>query len=322
LLSLALGLAATKLFKFPPWVTPAVCFNNTTSLPLLLIQSLGATGVLDRLIVGDEKASDAIERAKSYFLVCAIVGNCLTFAIGPRLLDAEDAPDHPRDDQPDLGYHQANGRHENVENDNTNEQTSLLPNSVRRNIDEIEDREYHWGKRHWDKLSPRTQNLLDFVYAFFNSALIGAVLGAIIGLAPPLHRAFFSSSEEGGFLNAWLTSSLSNIGQLFVSLQVVVVGVSLGAALRKMKRGEASGAIPWIPSLFVLVVRFILWPVISIALIWAIASKTRLLGDDPILWFAMMLMPTGPTAMKLVAMADCNDADEDEKMSISKFLVV
>jgi len=71
-----------------------------------------------------------------------------------------------------------------------------------------------------------------------------------------------------------------------------------------------------------LVVRFMIWPVISIIVIWAIATKTSLLGDDPILWFTMMLMPTGPTAVKLVTMADCNNADEEEKMSISKFLVV
>ena len=74
------------------------------------------------------------------------------------------------------------------------------------------------GERQWDKLSPHTQNLLDFAYAFFNSAVIDATLGAVIGLVPPLHRAFFNNTEEGGFLNACLTSSLSNIGQLFVSL--------------------------------------------------------------------------------------------------------
>ena len=250
------------------------------------------------------------------------MGNCLTFAIGPRLLDAEHAPEEPKNDKPDVGYHQENGLLESVENDNANEQTSLLPNFLRRDIDQVEDREYGWAKGYWDKFSPRTQNILEFAYAFFNSALIGAVLGAVIGLVPPLHRAFFNGTEEGGFLNAWLTSSLSNIGELFVSLQVVVVGVSLGAALRKMKRGEASGDVPWIPSLFILVVRFIIWPVISISFIWAIATRTNWLGDDPILWFTMMLMPTGPTAMKLVAMADCNNADEEEKMSISKFLVV
>jgi hypothetical protein len=43
-----------------------------------------------------------------------------------------------------------------------------------------------------------------------------------------------------------------------VSLQVVVVGVFLGAVLRKVKLGEASDSIPWIPSLVVLVVGFVI----------------------------------------------------------------
>ena len=36
----------------------------------------------------------------------------------------------------------------------------------------------------------------------------------------------------------------------------------------------------------------------------------------------MMLMPTGPPAMKLMAMAEVDDADEDEKMSIARVLMV
>lgn len=35
-----------------------------------------------------------------------------------------------------------------------------------------------------------------------------------------------------------------------------------------------------------------------------------------------MLMPTGPPATKLVAMADVSGADENEKMSIAKFLTI
>lgn len=300
-----------------------MCFNNTTSLPLLLIQSLDSTGILDRLIIANEKTSDAIERAKSYFLVCAIVGNCLTFAIGPRLLDAEHAPDKPEENK-HIMHGQEGHREEHPEttNDDATEHTSLLPSRMRNEIDQIEQGGYQRFKSQWDRLPPRMQSFLSLAFDFCNSALIGAVLGAIIGLVPPLHRAFFNDSEHGGFFNAWLTSSLSNIGQLFVSLQVVVVGVSLSSALRKMKRGDASGDMPWIPSLFVLFVRFILWPVISIAMIWAIATKTTWLGNDPMLWFTMMLMPTGPPAMKLVAMADCNNADEEEKMSIAKFLTV
>ena len=61
-----------------------------------------------------------------------------------------------------------------------------------------------------------------------------------------------------------------------------MVEVFLGPALRKIKLEEASGSIPWIPSLVVLVVRFVIWPVISISMIWTIATKTSWLGDDPI----------------------------------------
>jgi len=68
--------------------------------------------------------------------------------------------------------------------------------------------------------------------------------------------------------------------------------------------------------------RFIIWPAISISVIYAFASKTNLLDQDPILWFTMMLMPTGPPAMKLTALADVSGSGEGEKMSIAKFLCV
>lgn len=40
------------------------------------------------------------------------------------------------------------------------------------------------------------------------------------------------------------------------------------------------------------------------------------------LWFCLMLMPTGPPAMKLTALADVNGSKESEKMAIAKFLTV
>lgn len=63
-------------------------------------------------------------------------------------------------------------------------------------------------------------------------------------------------------------------------------------------------------------------PRISISLIWALASKTNLLDADPMLWFAMMLMPTGPPAMILVALTDVTGAPESMKMTIAKFLTI
>jgi auxin efflux carrier family protein len=46
------------------------------------------------------------------------------------------------------------------------------------------------------------------------------------------------------------------------------------------------------------------------------------LTDDLMLWFTMMLMPTGPPAMKLIAMAEASGADREEKMAISKIMAI
>lgn len=61
---------------------------------------------------------------------------------------------------------------------------------------------------------------------------------------------------------------------------------------------------------------------ISISLIYLVASRTSWLSQDPMLWFTMMLMPTGPPALKLTALAEVDGSSEDEKLSIAKFLCV
>jgi hypothetical protein len=48
-----------------------------------------------------------------------------------------------------------------------------------------------------------------------------------------------------------------------------------------------------------------------------VASRLR-----PHPWFAMMLMPTRPPATKLTALADVSSVEEDEKMSIIKFVTI
>ncbi|MCJ1387486.1 hypothetical protein MMC18_000329 [Xylographa bjoerkii] len=277
-----LGFAATRLFKFPSWITPAICFNNTTSLPLLLVQSLESTGILASLLKSDsDTTSKAVDRAKSYFLVCAIVGNSLTFALGPKLLDGEESPDEPKDKQGQQEDNQVsngngdveNGREQNhrgqtsggtqsPENDNrsVNEETSLLPDWIVRDGGAVGREGYDEGRKYWSRLPRLAQKLLDFMYAFLNAPLIGAVVGTVVGLVPPLHKAFFDDQSEGGFFKAWLTTSIENIGGLFATLQAVVVGVKLSSSLRKMKRGEDSGEVPWIPLVFIIMVRNVIWP--------------------------------------------------------------
>jgi auxin efflux carrier family protein len=332
--SFLIGLSGHYLLRMPDWITAAIMFNNTTSYPLLLIQALDETGILSSLIVTDETTRDAIERAKSYFLVFATVSSCLTFAVGPRLIDSEHAPE-PLD--PKL----LNDGEDNDEH--STEETSLLESAVRHSSvastyllpsrqrqpsrAAIHDRRPSVvSGRRWKMLNPRLRWWVLFFFDFMNAPLLGAVIGAIIGLIPTLHRAFFNDTADGGIFTAWLTASLKNIGGLFVPLPVVVAGVSLYTSVLRAKTEENASdrgaGIPWGSTAFVLVVRFILWPFMSIAVIYALAKQTEVIGSDPMLWFAMMLMPTGPPAMKLITMVEVSDAEEEDEHKIAKLLTV
>ena len=323
IVSFAIGYAAHLLFRFPDWITAAIMFNNTTSYPLLLVQSLDETGILEQLIVTDETTRDAIERAKSYFLVFATISSCLTFAVGPRLIDTEHAPDPPDDKDTTMDSDENGVLRNGDAEDQAGEQSALLPQRPGEGSVAYERRAYGISAKRWFDMHPRTRWLLLFLYDFLNAPLLGAVLGAIIGLVPMLHRAFFNDTEDGGIFTAWLTASLKSIAQLFVPLPVVIAGVSLYTSMRKKDTGEPVAVpTPWIETVFILVVRFILWPVASISIIWALATKTNLLGTDPMLWFTMMLMPTGPSAMKLIAMIQVSDGGEEEETRIAKLLTV
>jgi predicted permease len=335
--SFLIGMIAHFGFGMPDWITAAVMFNNTTSYPLLLIQSLQETGILKSLVITDETSSEAIERAKSYFLVFATISSCLTFSIGPRLIDTEHAPDLPSKGE-------ETEDHDGTE-DGINENTGLLSTTnlndrYRRasttflfsksqqeestRLQSYDRRPSIFPKKRWIDLHPRTKWWLLFFWDFFNAPLLGAVAGAVIGLAPPLHRAFFYDTSDGGIFTAWLTASFKTIGQLFVPLPVVIAGVSLYTSIRASRDPNQAqeSRTPWLTTLFILVVRFVIWPVISIAVIYGFAKRTHILGDDPMLWFALMLMPTGPPAMKLITMVQVSGADQKEEHKIARLLTV
>lgn len=336
---MALGQVLKKMFKFPAWTVPAICFNNTTALPLLLIQSLDSASILDSLLKDDtDSTSDAVKRAKSYFLVSAVVGNALTFTMGPKLLDDEETPDqddgdeakkplhdqspHHKGDDEEANCGEANGEEESDDDAPANETTTLLPRPIDGHVLGAIDS----AKTHTNNLFNRCpewlKKSLSFAGKFINAPIVGALVGAFLGLTPGVNTWFFAKPDEGGYFKAWLTQSIENIGDLFATLQLVVVGSKLSASLAKAKKGEDSGEVDWKPLATIFLIRFILWPAASISLIWVIASKTNWLTPDPILWFVMMLMPTGPPATKLTALADVSGAEEKQKLAISKFLTL
>ncbi|KAM0338176.1 hypothetical protein ACHAPU_011426 [Fusarium lateritium] len=328
--SIAVGYALTKCLNMPKWFTPAITFNNTTSYPLLLIQSLGSAGVLSNLAKSDDDTSDKIiERAKSFFLVCSVISNMLTFGLGGTLLGVSDedpvdamdrdirdrASDDASDDE--NGVAEENGQ----ENGESNEHTSLLPGPLPRYAKKVARGTAQAEHAVWDKLHPRIQQALAHTTQFISPPSIGATIGIFLAFVPPLKKAFFEESDNGGIFNSWLTVSLKNIGELFVTLQVIVVGIKLAHSLRRMRSGQDSGNLHWAPMTLVILIRFVIWPVLSILFIRMLITKTNILGEDRVLWFTMMLMPAGPSAMKLVAMAEMDDADENDKMSIARVLM-
>jgi predicted permease len=349
LISFVIGIMAHFWLGMPDWTTVALMFNNTTSYPLLLIGALDETGILRALIVTDESTRAMVARAKSYFLVFATVSSCLTFAVGPRLIDTEHAPeaDNSKEeaDDSDGPFDATEQQYDDQADGNGDERTALLgspashsprggpderrstttfasainyaentffpstrrlsvaakqalPSTRRASLAIPQNRRPSIvPKRQWYKLGPRAKWWLLFISDFFNAPLLGAIIGAVIGLIPVLHRAFFNDTSEGGVFTAWLTASLKSIGELFVPLPVVVAGVSLYTAMKEARNtsSDTSAAdrpkkMPWLTVAFIMVIRFVIWPAGSIYLVYVVAKEGTILGSDPMLWFAMMLM--------------------------------
>jgi ABC-type microcin C transport system permease subunit YejE len=76
LLSLTFALTLSGLNIIPRHFVGAFVFNNVTSLPLLLLSSLGSTSALDSLGKGEE----VLKRGEVYFLINALVSPSLTMS--------------------------------------------------------------------------------------------------------------------------------------------------------------------------------------------------------------------------------------------------
>lgn len=270
-LSVGLGYIVTLVLKLPPWVTPACAFNNTTSLPLLLLQSLESAGSLEIIVPKGQSVPDAIKRAQSYFLVCAVTTKTISYAVGPRMLRDIDKGEEDQggeyQDQGVCGSDEERGgaqseRQRHPTEEEIDEQTSLLPRPAQKFRHKVSSPIKRAGNFVFSLFPERVkQELTSVDTGFVDVAIICTLTGAVLGLVPKLHRAFFSPNDEGGFFNAWLTSSIENVGELFTSLQIIMVGCKLGVSFERMKRSKRSGKVPVRAILSVFIIRLVVWPV-------------------------------------------------------------
>lgn len=247
------------------------------------MQSLAVTGLMENIANGD--VDEAVERSKSYFLINSMISNGLTFALGPKLLaEGDDSEEDEVDDSgnnhnrnkyarsrsycsdhsnPDAQLDEESGGAEDADGE-ADETTYLVPSRVRKPVSsvygKISARLHHW----FSQLPEPVQKPLVFMGSMVNAPLIGAALALFVGLIPPIHKAMFNSFEHGGWMKAWFTTSLKNVGELFTALQMFVVGTKLNTSIEEQKKkGDNDGAtrVPKRSLAVIYLLRFILWPV-------------------------------------------------------------
>lgn len=97
ILAHGVGYIGKRVMRLPYWTVAACGRPNSNALPLLLLQSLEHTGVLDTLSQRGESVKDTLERAKSLILLNAIVQQIFTFQLAPSIMARDDRHKHSED---------------------------------------------------------------------------------------------------------------------------------------------------------------------------------------------------------------------------------
>ncbi|CAG8445096.1 6236_t:CDS:2 [Ambispora gerdemannii] len=213
LISGLLGLIGGKIFNFSSsqtrFVATGIIFNNVTSLPIGLIQSLVATEAISFLLWGDhDTPKKAAARGISYALLNTLLANILRFSFGTWLLKKEGNID--------------NNRITDVEQVNT-ENTPLLSSS------------------HQTFRAPFS-NLIYKIKEFMNPPLYAALIAIIVGTIPTIKSLFFKDST---IFYIVITRPAQYIGDIAIPLTILLLGAQLNN-LSSSKSREILGIISYI----------------------------------------------------------------------------
>ncbi|KAI0682414.1 membrane transport protein-domain-containing protein [Cytidiella melzeri] len=312
ILSHLLGWLGQVVFKTPHWVIVAAGRPNSSALPLLLLQSLESTGILNHLASSDADSSKLLSRAKSYILLNVVIQQSITFQLAPSILHLDDGPSAHADEE--LGpaslapaSRKPTGSLNPIVQDR--ERVGLLDdydvhaygaNGQREDgnfsaaLSAIQDQpDVHWPKRVHFAEKP-----VKAVMNWISPPLTAAIIALVLGMIPPLHDAFFNKDTA---LYSSVTQSIENIGELYVATQMFIVGTQI-AILPGVKPQFG-------PTAYSMLVRFLLMPGVSLLFVWATAGRGWYV-DDKLVWFLLVLIPSGPSAMLLASVAELANVDQ------------
>ncbi|CAE6493441.1 unnamed protein product [Rhizoctonia solani] len=294
LVSYFVGVVSRRALKSPRWTVAAFIFNNATSLPLLLLNSLEKTGTIE-IIIGKNGGSvaDAVARGRTYLLIAALVGNLGRFALGPEIM----GPKHNNDsDFP--GDLTTTFRPVPTES----ETTPLL------STERIHDN----ASRAWPAIKNTAKRAWNWIRGAINPPLIAAVVAIIFGVISPLHHAFFKKGEP---LNATVIQSIDYLGKLYTALQMFVLGSKL--------RSKAGDKLPIVSTTVLFIHRFIVMPTIMISVVYFLRSTwPSYVERDPMLDFVLSIVGIGPPAITLSAIAEMAGLGSREDAQVSRMLML
>lgn len=300
------GWAGQAALQTPYWVIVAAGRPNTSAMPLLLLQALDNIGILAELTHGvDETVSSSIlSRARSLILLNVIIQQTLTFQVAPFILRKDAAgksieESGPSSLTPAVPIQHASHINPLVQDP---ERVGLLQDTsgpsygsaVSPVLDPVADSSPPRLPRTLERIAKPLTKVLSVISA----PLSGAIIALVIGITPPLHRLAFD--EEGVFYNT-VTESVQNLGELYVTLQMFIVGAELATI---------PNAFPGVlPTSWAMFTRFIVMPAVSLLFVWATAGRGWYVNDE-LVWFILVLMPSGPSAMLLASIAELVDVDQ------------
>ncbi|KAL1922401.1 uncharacterized protein VTP21DRAFT_9940 [Calcarisporiella thermophila] len=277
-LSALLGWIGSWLFGWKGSLRKFVCasiiFQNTTSLPLALVQSLGDTPAIRYLMKReDDEPQEAVSRGIAFILFCTLFAHLTRWSVGTWML----AP--PSDDgKLPISVDASDHHHSQGGSD---EHTPLLP-----------------------AVNPRSGpcGLIWRIWAGFvnlmNPPLVAALVAIIVGITPLRHHFF----DPSGVFRHNLVAAIETCGAASVPL----VMITLGIQLYHLPRSEncTKSILSW-----VICSRFLLLPLISTAMVLGLRHW---ISTDPMMLFVLLLMGSGPTAINMINMSQLVGAHEGE----------
>lgn len=181
-----IGWVGMRLFKFDHWTVVAAGRPNSNALPLLLLQSLQNTGVLDSLARPGEDIARTLQRAKSFVLLNAVVQQVITFQLAPRILSFDRAqnkddarPDRLRPGKGRLSSAVQDPERVGLLHDDDEEDARGQREGYHHAMDDIADT----PDVHWPHFISALEKPVKWVLSQISPPLIGAIIAFTIGVS-------------------------------------------------------------------------------------------------------------------------------------------